>query len=157
MWSRSKSLKPTFEELLHPSASLADKSLWDIKRREYDVIEAKWRKSFDYHTNTTINKLMDILKFPSGWLVNCCSENDTDDLFHINSVRCITIKKVTFVLLNLLQEKKSMTLVREFCTILCNKRLQIMKEFMKHEVGTILKTVADFTKKQSTNLIILPK
>jgi len=74
--------------------SLADKTFWKKQRNELELMHSKWVKAVDFHAKTAITRFMEILKFPGGWLRDCCDPSDEDESLHTNAVRRIIIKKV---------------------------------------------------------------
>jgi len=57
----------------------------------------KWKRAVEFHLDNAIEKFLDILKFPSGWLRECYDPMDEDETIHVGAVRRIIIRKVSFL------------------------------------------------------------
>jgi hypothetical protein len=66
------------------------------ERRRFDWEESLrvWETAVEFHRSNALEKLLELLKFPGGWLNNCVDPQDEDELLHVNAVRRIVLKKV---------------------------------------------------------------
>lgn len=95
LWKKALAQKPSLDNRKLPAnATAADRLTYNTRRKEFESIDAKWRKSVDYHLNTAIEKFSGILEFPLGWLRDCYDAQDEDEAIHVGSVRRLVIKKV---------------------------------------------------------------
>jgi len=159
-WKTARSQKPYLDEYSSEpnSGSLADRAIWEKKKREFESADGKWRKAVDFHAKSAIDAFMKILKFPDGgWLRNCCNPSDEDETLHINAVRRIVMKKVTFMLLNLIRERNNGESFKEFLYTLTENHRVILEEFTTSEIGSVCKVVEEFTRLASPTLMTLPK
>lgn len=95
-WKRTLGQKPQMENYVLPvNATSADRAMFEKKKAEHETLVTKWTRAVDYHLNQAIEKFMDILKFPSGWLRDCYDPSDEDEALHVGAVRRIVMKQVT--------------------------------------------------------------
>lgn len=100
LWMQVLSQKPAMDmNNLPTNATGADRTVFEKRKNEQEAVEQKWRGALNYHLNTAIQKFLDILKFPDGWLRECYDPLDEDEAIHVGAVRRIVIKKVRYVMI----------------------------------------------------------
>ncbi|ODM91765.1 hypothetical protein Ocin01_14918 [Orchesella cincta] len=158
LWITAQSQKPpTDEDIMLPmNASVADKTIFEKKKKEQDVIILKWKKAVEYHLDNAIQKFLDILKFPTGWLRDCYDPMDDNEAIHVGAVRRILLRKIVNILLRLVQDKNDNRTMRDFVYVLCDDRRNILRELSPSEIGNVFKVAEQFTRNKVENIMFLP-
>lgn len=96
LWQKALAQRPDMDEGELPlAATKADRTVFEKRQKEVTALHNNWRKAVDYHLNCAIQKFLDILRFPLGWLHKCYDESDEDEQIHVGAVRKIIIRKVS--------------------------------------------------------------
>jgi len=74
--------------------STADKALLEKKRLDAKSADSRWTNAVQHHLKSCIEKFMDVLQFPEGWLIDCVSPSNEEEFTHVNAVRRILLPKV---------------------------------------------------------------
>ncbi|CAL8079951.1 unnamed protein product [Orchesella dallaii] len=158
LWKTALSQRPYIDKIELPrNATMADKTVFEKKKKEQELIEMKWKQAVKFHLDNAIVKFLNILNFPSGWLRDCYDPTDEDETIHVGAVRRIVLRKVIHVLLRLVRDKNDNRTMRDFVYVLCDDHRNILCELSPSEIGNIFKIVEEFTRNKVDDVMFLPK